>query len=298
MRWPEDLEGWPLREHSRRVLCRPHLWHVQEAGTGPTLVLIHGAGGATQSWRALFPLLARRYHVVAMDLPGQGFTRLGARSRCGLAPMAEDLGALIAQEGWKPAALVGHSAGAAIALRLAEDLRCPVLALNPALQNFDGVAGWLFPILARVLSLNPLSAPLFAASATPAKVRRLVERTGTHLPPAGLALYHRLATDRTHVDATLAMMAQWSLDGLLARLPRLEIPLRILVGGDDRAVPPDSAGRACTAMPDCRIERWEGLGHLIHEEAPDRVAAWIAAQPGAALGTAPDPPTPDAPALS
>lgn len=267
-----------MRDRSRRCLCRPHLWHVQEAGSGPTLILLHGAGGATQSWRGLFPLLARDHHVVAVDLPGQGFTKLGARARCGLAPMAADLAALIAQEGWRPAALIGHSAGAAIALRLAEDLRCPVLGLNPALQNFDGVAGWLFPLLARLLALNPLSATLFAASTTPAKVRRLIERTGSRLPPEGLALYHRLATDRTHVDGTLAMMAQWSLDGVLSRLPGLDIPVRILVGAGDRAVPPDSAAGACAGMPDCRIETWPGLGHLIHEEAPGRVAQWVAGQ--------------------
>ena len=65
MRWPEDADGWPLRQYSRHVLSRPHRWHVQEAGEGETLLLIHGAGGATQSWRDLFPRLAEAHHVVA-----------------------------------------------------------------------------------------------------------------------------------------------------------------------------------------------------------------------------------------
>ncbi len=277
MDWPDDLDGWPHREISRRVLCRPHRWHVQETGSGPTLLLIHGAGGATQSWRGLLPLLAEDHHVVAVDLPGQGFTDLGARARCGLEPMAEDLSALCAMEGWEPAALIGHSAGAAIALRMALTRPRPVLALNPALQNFEGVAGWLFPMLAKVLSMNPLSAALFTAGATPAKVRRLVEGTGSTLGPEGLTLYHRLARDRAHVDGTLAMMAQWSLDGLLADLPRLAAPLRVLVGARDKAVPPASTARACAAVPDCRITTREGLGHLIHEEAPGEVADWVRA---------------------
>ncbi len=78
------------------------------------------AGGATQSWRGVFPLLAAQARVVAVDLPGQGFTQLGARMRCGLDHMAEDLWSLCRYEGWQPAVIVGHSAGAAIALRMAE----------------------------------------------------------------------------------------------------------------------------------------------------------------------------------
>lgn len=275
MRWPEDLAGWPLSEHSRRVLCRPHRWHVQEAGSGDTLLLIHGAGGGSQSWRGVFPLLARDRHVVAIDLPGQGFTDMGARGRCGLTPMAEDLIRLMDQEGWTPAAYVGHSAGAAIALRIALDRPARVLAINPALVNFRGVAGWLYPMLARVLALSPLSATLFATTMTPAKVRQLVEGTGSRLGPEGLTLYHRLATDRAHVSGTLAMMAQWSLGGLLDRLPGLDVPVRILAGQADRAVPPHSAREACARLPDCRIETLPELGHLMHEEAPERIAAWI-----------------------
>ena len=275
MRWPDDLDGWPHREVSRQILCRPHRWHVQEGGTGPTLLLIHGAGGATQSWRGLFPLLAETHHVVAVDLPGQGFTELGARARCGLAPMAEDLASLAKQEGWQPIALIGHSAGAAIALQMSLTRSVPVICLNPALQNFDGVAGWLFPMLAKLLSINPLSAALFSASATPAKVRRLVEGTGSKLPPEGLTLYHRLATDREHVDSTLSMMAQWSLEGLLTRLADITAPVRVLLGADDKAVPPATTLRVCDRLPDCTIDTWAGLGHLVHEEAPERTARWI-----------------------
>jgi magnesium chelatase accessory protein len=275
VRWPQDAEGWPLREHSRMVLCRPHRWHVQEAGTGETLILIHGAGGATQSWRGLFPLLVARFHVVAVDLPGQGFSQCGARARMGLDGIAEDLRALLAQEGWRPATLIGHSAGAAVALRMALTDPVPVLAINPALQNFRGVAGWLFPVLAKVLALNPFSAALFTATTTRATVRRLIEGTGSRLGPEGLDLYYRLARDRGHADAVLAMMSQWSLDGLLARRDRIESPVRCLVGLADTAVPPASVRAGVRGLRDATVEEWDGLGHLMHEEAPDRVADWV-----------------------
>ena len=91
MDWPRDLPNWPNAALSRLVPNRPHRWHVQESGTGPLILLIHGAGGATHSWRDILPDLARNFHVVALDLPGQGFTALGSRQRCGLEMMAEDI---------------------------------------------------------------------------------------------------------------------------------------------------------------------------------------------------------------
>ena len=120
MDWARDLPTWPLSTLSRRVACRPHRWHVQETGTGPTILLIHGAGGATHSWRDVMPILAKQAHVVAIDLPGQGFTQAGTRARSGLNPTAADIAALCAQEGWSPAAIVGHSAGAVSSLRTSD----------------------------------------------------------------------------------------------------------------------------------------------------------------------------------
>lgn len=267
-----------MAEHSRLVLCRPHRWHVQEAGAGDTILLIHGAGGATQSWRGLFPLLTDTHHVVAVDLPGQGFTQNGARARCGLDHVATDLWALCRAEGWHPAAIVGHSAGAAVALRMTElpdGPKCPVIGINAALAKFKGMAGWLFPMLAKALSLSPVTAGLFAATTTEASVRNLLKGTGSRIDDAGVALYRRLASDTGHVDGTLAMMSQWRLDGLLSRLPRIAVPVTLIVGLNDAAVPPGTAREAAALVPGARLVELPGLGHLAHEEDPTTIARLI-----------------------
>ena len=194
---------------SRQVRFRRHVWHVQETGDGPVILLIHGAGGATQSWRGVFPALAEMNRVIAVDLPGQGFTRLGARWRCGLDQMAEDLSALCDEIGARPDLIVGHSAGAAIALRMALDRPVPVVGLNAALGHFKGVAGWLFPVMAKVLALNPFTAPMVAATMTEAAVERLLTGTGSKPDAEMRRLYRALASDRAHVDGTLTMMSQW-----------------------------------------------------------------------------------------
>ncbi len=278
MRWERDGADWPNREFSRFVDCRPHRWHVQRAGAGRKVLLVHGAGGATHSWRDVLPNLAADHDVMALDLPGQGFTRLGARRRCGLDEMAADIAALLTQEDFAPDILVGHSAGAAIALRMAlSGATRPALAIgfNPALSNFPGLAGWLFPTMAKLLSLNPLTALVFSRTATPGAVRRLIEGTGSRIDARGLDLYARLLRDYRHVDGALEMMASWSLDRLLADLPGLSTPVRFVVGAGDRAVSPDAAFTALGALPDCQVTTWPGLGHLAHEEAPQMASEYV-----------------------
>ncbi len=272
-----------MSDYSRFVLHRPHRWHVQEAGQGDLLLLIHGAGGATQSWRGLFPILARTHRIVAVDLPGQGFTQLGARQRCGLDHMAEDLLSLARYEGWKPRAIIGHSAGSAIALRMAELGAVPggqIVGINAALANFRGVAGWLFPMLAKTLALSPFTAGLFAAATTETTVRNLIKGTGSNIDAAGIGFYLRLASDRDHVDGTLAMMAQWRLDGLLRRLPSIRNRTTLIVTDGDLAVPPATSAEAAKLLPNAQVIHIPRSGHLVHEEDAQGVADLILAELG------------------
>lgn len=283
-----DWEGWPNARFSRFVDSRPHRWHIQEMGEGHPILLIHGAGGGTMSFRDLMPELARDFRAVAVDLPGHALTRLGTRQRQGLEPMAEDLARLLAHEGIAPQIVVGHSAGAAIALRLAAILDPPpkgVVGINAALGRFRGMAGWLFPALAKLLALNPLTAHAFARlSSGEAQVRALLRGTGSTPDAETVALYRRLVSDPAHVDGTLAMMAQWSLDALLADLPKIDLPVLLLAAEGDRAVPPETSDAAARLLPQARVIHLAGLGHLAHEEAPGVVAGHIRAFARQVLG--------------
>ena len=293
MDWARDGRDWPNREMSRCVGVRPHRWHVQEAGAGPTILLLHGAGGATQSWRHLLPLLAKGHHVIAPDLPGQGFTRAGTRQRNTLAKMAADIAALCDHEGWAPDLIVGHSAGGALALELAGTLGPRgVVGINPALGTFEGIAGWLFPMMAKLLSMNPFVPLVFSRMAASEKrIGELLASTGSRIDAEGVALYHRLASDRGHVDGTLAMMAQWDVEMLAERLPFLDIPCLFLVGEEDGTVPPRVAREAAARMRQAEVRGWENRGHLLHEEAAEElaedIAEFLAVLPaGAATGRA------------
>lgn len=280
MDWETYGANWPQAETSRFVQARPHRWHVQISGSeeSPVVLLLHGTGGATHSWRDLMPLLSREYRVVAPDLPGHGFSRLGALQRSSIDLMAEDLLTLLSKLGLEADAVVGHSAGAALGLRLAQIAPNPpgaVVGLNAALDNFEGPASWLFPMMAKALAVNPFVAPTVARMASESSVRSLIEATGSRLDPLGIALYRACIADARHVDGALTMMAQWRLDGVRRAVPGTDLPVLLITGDADRAVPPDVSVRAAQRMPDGAHVSLPGLGHLAHEERPGLVAEQI-----------------------
>ena len=73
--WSRDGADWPNRDASIFVEAAGIRWHVQRMGEGPPLLLIHGTGAATHSWRGLLPLLAQHF---SCDRAGFARTRLYA----------------------------------------------------------------------------------------------------------------------------------------------------------------------------------------------------------------------------
>ncbi len=279
--WERDGRDWPNRENSEFVHAAGFRWHVQRMGSGPVLFLLHGTGAATHSWRGLAPLLADRFTIVAPDLPGHGFTDMPPRDGLSLAGMARDIGELLRTLSVSPVMVVGHSAGAAIMIRMTLDgIVAPrsLVSLNGALLPFGGVASQFFSPLAKLLALNPLVPRVFAWRASDrSAVERLIRNTGSEIDAAGIEFYRRLVSDPRHVSAALAMMANWDLESMVRDLPRLKTPLLLVAGGNDRAVAADQAFRVRERIPFAKVKYLRGLGHLAHEENPELIEGIITA---------------------
>lgn len=276
--WARDGADWPNREASRFVPAGGLHWHVQVLGTGPPLLLLHGTGASTHSWRDLAPLLAPHFTVIAPDLPGHGFSGRPSARGMSLQGMANGVEALLAALNLRPAVVVGHSAGAAVAVRMALDGRIlphTLIGLNAALLPLAGLLRVMSP-LAKLLALTT-AVPRWVASraADDAAVVRLIAGTGSTLDARGAQLYARLMRDPSHVAGALAMMANWNLDALFDDLPRLATPLLLAVGLRDRTVPPGQAQQVAAQARGVRVVPLPGLGHLAHEEAPSLVADLI-----------------------
>jgi magnesium chelatase accessory protein len=280
--WATDGQDWPNRPTSRFVTAGGLRWHVQVAGQGPTILLAHGTGAGTHSWRSLLPILARRFTVVAPDLPGHAFTGTPGGDGLSLPGMARAMGALVKALALPPTLVVGNSAGSAVLARMALDgtiAPAAHIGINAALLPFEGVAGTLFSPIARLLAGLPMVPALFAWRADRATVEKLLRDTGSIPDAAGIEFYTRLVRRPGHVAAALGMMAAWELRPLLEALPRLAAPLVLLVGGADRTVRPEDANRLRELLPAgmTRIVPLPGLGHLAHEERPAEVAGIIEA---------------------
>lgn len=279
LNWARDGAHWPHRAHSRFVEAGGCRWHVQVIGDGdgPVLWLLHGTGAASHSWRGLVPLLAGRATLVVPDLPGHGFSDRLPAARPSIVGMAAALADLARVLGLPPGMVVGHSAGAALAVRAVLDgglTPTALVGINAALMPFDGLAGRVLAPMARLMSCQPLVPWLFARSArAPEAVKRVVASTGSELDAEGLALYGLLMRQPAHVAGALAMMADWDLAGLWRQLPQLATPLLLLAGSQDVTVPPSQAWRVRERLPAARVCVLPGLGHLAHEEAPAVVAA-------------------------
>jgi magnesium chelatase accessory protein len=280
MSWTKHQASWPHAQHSRFVQAGSIHWHVQIMGQGPCMLLLHGTGSGSFSWRDLLPILAQHFTVVAPDLPGHAFTRRGPEGSLSLPGMSEALRALLLQLQLTPQVIVGHSAGAAIAAQMALQIErlagSALIGLNPAWLPLPGVASWLFGPAAKLAALNPLSAWLAAKmAAKTGAVSQWLGRTGSTLGVQGLDLYTRVLSDSGHVHGVLSMMAAWQLKPLAERLHVLRNPVFMLVGAEDQTVPPALADQACQLLPQAQQLRQAGLGHLAHEQDPQGTAAQI-----------------------
>jgi magnesium chelatase accessory protein len=274
--WDRDGADWPNCEASRFVVASGLRWHFQQMGEGPILLLLHGTGAATHTWRDLAPLLASRFTVIAPDLPGHGFTAPLESKRLSLPGMAAAVGDLLGALAVTPSLVVGHSAGAAVAAQMTLDGYIEptrIVCLNGALLPFRGLAGPFYAPLAKLLSLNPLVPRLFAMGATSSSaVDRMIRNTGSSIDARGLGLYGRLLRSPAHLAGALGMMANWDLNSLERELPTIGQRLVLVACGDDGAIPATEAFRTRDAAPGAEVIYLRKLGHLGHEERPQLFA--------------------------
>ncbi len=273
---------WPNAEASKFIRNGGVEWHVQDMGQGPVLLLIHGTGAATHSWRDILPLVAQHFRVIAIDLPGHGYTKGRPAGGLSLPGIAVALASLLSDMGTEPALVVGHSAGAAVAVRMALNKGAdakPIVAIAPALLPFPGIAQHIFPTMAKLLFVNPFAPHVFARIARqPGAVGKFLARsTGSEIDASGVEHYTRLFSTAGHCAGAIAMMAEWNLEPLKQALPGLDVPLLVLHGDQDSAIPLTAAREAALLVPGAYFEQVDGTGHLLHEEMPNVTAERIIA---------------------
>ncbi len=279
LRWSDEGADWPHRQSSQFIAAGGTHWHVQRMGQGPVLLLLHGSGASSHSWRDVVPLLMSHFTLLIPDLPGHGFTPALPAQQMSMQGVATALKALLDALQLQPDWVVGHSAGAAVLVRMCLNHSIApqaLISLNGALLPLSGLSTVWFAPVAKLMANSSLLAGFLASRAQrPGVVQRLIDSTGSHLDAASVEWYARLVRHPAHVAGVLQMMANWDLDGLRRDLPALTTPVVLVVGLGDRTVDPGQADRTAVLLRHARVVRLPQLGHLAHEEAPQLVADLI-----------------------
>ncbi|MEM1105523.1 MAG: alpha/beta fold hydrolase BchO [Pseudomonadota bacterium] len=276
--WSRHGAEWPQSSASSFWRVGRTAWHVQTRGDGPDALLIHGTGASTHSWSGLMPLMASAYRVTSIDLPGHGFTRPPPGFVPSLANMTAELADLVEALDRRPSLLVGHSAGAAIAVRLASlghVAPSHLVSLNGALRPFPGPMRHFAPSIAKTLTFGGVAATLLAQAARDrTRVERLLQDTGGAPSQNFIDRYQALFSCSAHVSSTLSMMANWDLTGIERDLAGLKARVCLVAGAEDTTISPAEAPRLAALSPRAVALRLPGLGHLAHEQEPG--AVWSA----------------------
>jgi magnesium chelatase accessory protein len=286
MKWALAKRQWPHADHSEFIQTKHMKWHVQrwvsKNKNASTLLLLHGTGSSSHSWRDLAPLLAIDHNVLLVDLPGHAFSEHPAMRWMSIGGMSSALAELLKVCNTQPTYIVGHSAGAAIAVKMALlKLVTPkkIFSFNGAFLPLDNLVGKVFSPIAKLLVLNPLVPRLFSWQAQkPAVLDNLLGRTGSVLDETGNALYAQLIQSHEHAAGALAMMANWDLYALKRELPLLKTPLVLITGSNDKTISPVEAVRLKAIVAHAEIVSMKNLGHLSHEEAPHLAYSIITAR--------------------
>jgi pimeloyl-ACP methyl ester carboxylesterase len=265
---PLDLWVWGTRQALARAglqrveigtLVGPQVAFV--GGSGPALMLLHGAGDQAGTWFQVVAKLLQGHTLIIPDLAGHGDSAPAAGPIEASAIFAGLEGVLAHRAAGARVTVVGNSLGAWMAMLLAS--RHPewierVVAVDGGSLQTTGVGANLLPrsredaraLLA--LTRDPSTAPL---------------------PDAVVDDMVRVARDGSiaRFIATEAGMAPWIMTE--AQLRELKVPVRLIWGASDRLVPLEYAYRIQAALPDAELSVIEACGHVPQQEAPERFLA-------------------------
>lgn len=237
-------------------------------GSGPDLLLIHGWSSSRRMWQRVHDFLSHDFRVWSVDLAGFGETPLPDDVEPTVNHHTRALIEFCEVHDFRPHAVIGHSMGGLLALRIAVErpelvdrlvLICPVVSGRMALRAesfFVSSAGRF--ITARTRSLwslmqSQMLAPIFSA---PIYVNR--------------AEHARYIDDfrRTSWRSAITALESLAQDEVSAHLEKIEHETLIIVGQRDFTVPPAEGRLAAERMPCARLAELPAVHHQPLDEAP------------------------------
>lgn len=248
--------------------------HYIDKGQGQALVLIHGLGGCLYNFRYNISALSERFRVVALDLKGFGYSDRPPGADYSQAAQASLVADFMQRLGVARAAVLGHSLGGAIALRLASLFpervdRLILVASAPPARLVPPLAGVALRPILRLGTALVLHQP---------GLREAVLRSGFYDPSFVTAEmldeFRRFSRIRGSAEAIVRVLVDSARDEPLD-LAQIRQPTLLLWGEGDRAVGLRIARWFLARLPDARLRVIEKARHMVIEERADESNAAI-----------------------
>ena len=231
--------------------------------SSPTLVFLHGIGGAARAWRGQLETFSDRYRAMAWDMPGYGGS--APLPSVSIAALADALQDFLQQVGVTKPILVGHSIGGMIVQQLL--VKSPHIAgavvlaqTSPAFGKPDG--DWQKSFIdAR---LGPLDRGETLATLAPTLVKELV---GDDPDVSGMEIARdcmACVPDTTYRATMLALMGF----DLRNALKKIAVPTLVLSGSKDNNAPAPMMAKMASYIPSATFVELDGVGHLANLERP------------------------------
>ena len=235
--------------------CSTHYYESQIAAT-KTLVLLHGLGTSSSTWIHVFPQLIKRFHVVAVDLPGFGFSSLkNGGEFLSFGELSDVLIQILPRITSTPFTLIGHSLGGWLAMDYA--IRSPELVQRVILIN---PAGILYPGIEEQQNVfeisNLRSLYIFLG--------RLWWKYPWYFKPFAPAILHDL-TKRKVVQFVRSIQGK---DFLNERLCTLRKPAHLIWGRNDGVISQQTVQVLKTEVPQIDLNFIDRCGHVPQLERP------------------------------
>jgi pimeloyl-ACP methyl ester carboxylesterase len=237
-----------------------HVRYV-DAGNGTPLLLMHGLGGAIESWTNNIDALAKEMRVVALDLPGFGYSDKPKMSYT-IKFYVDFVASFIKKLSMAPAAIVGSSLGGHVACELAitrPEIVSRLVVISPpgALpKSFTGT-----PALKKYVKV------LQAKSVAEVK-KALVAVDGKPVADDyAKIVFEKLAMPGAKEAFLSALVGSAKAPRLNSRLPRIKVPMMVMWGKDDIMIPAKYV-EPFVRLKNSRIMLLENCGHRPHVDRP------------------------------
>ncbi|GAB3796031.1 alpha/beta hydrolase [Spirosoma humi] len=240
--------------------------NILEKGQGPvTLLFLHYFGGSALEWQSVMSALADQYRCIAVDLRGHGDSD-APETGYSVDNMADDIVGLINSSGIRDFVLIGHSMSGKVALALAA--RQPSGLLSLVLVSPSPPVPEPIPDDERQKLLEGQG----QRSAAEHTLKNITEA------PVSKVVREQIIADdlRTAKSAWDAWLLEGSKENIADRMSAISVPVYIIVGAEDRALPPNVQHQMVLPyLKNVSVDTIEKAGHLLPWEVPAQLTAFI-----------------------